>query len=75
MRVYERNEQYNFYHPEDMKRIIDYLNEHGKILVKHSTIEHLYYEFSDEYCAGWLIVDDDRLAEFEEWLSDYEIDI
>ena len=73
MKVYERND--SFYHPEDMERIINYLNEHGKILVKHSTIESLYYEFSDEHYAGWLIVDDDRLAEFEEWLTDYEFDI
>ena len=73
MRVYERNE-INFAFPEDMKLILDYLNAHGKVLVKDSTIEDLYYRFSDEkYCAGWIYVSEDILAEFEEWLNELEI--
>ena len=73
MKVYERNEP-NFAFPEDMKLILDYLNAHGKILVKDSTIEDLYYDFSDEkYCAGWMCVDEYILAEFEEWLNELEL--
>jgi hypothetical protein len=73
MKAYERNES-KFNHPEDMKLILDYLNAHGRILVKESTIEELYYDFSDEkYCACWMGVNDRMLEEFEDWLCDIEI--
>ena len=74
MKVYERNEPDNFTYPDEMKRILDYLNEHGKILVKPSTIESLYYDFSDEqYCASWMCVDEQILEEFENWLTYIDI--
>lgn len=73
MRVYARNECYNFDHQEDMKMILDYLNEHGKIFVKYSVIEDLYYEFSsDKYEAGWMSVNEQMLEEFEEWMNNYD---
>lgn len=73
MKVYERNEP-NFAFPRDMKLILDYLNAHGKVLVKASTIEDLYYDFSEEkYCAGWMCADECILAEFEEWLNELEL--
>ena len=71
MRVYIRNK---FAFPEDMILIMAYLNAHGKVLVKESTIEDLYRSFSDEkYCAGWMCVSEEMLAEFEEWLNDLEL--
>lgn len=74
MKVYERNEYSNFTYPDEMKLIIDYLNNHGKILVNPSTIESLYYDFSDErYCASWMCVDDQILEEFEEYLTEIDI--
>lgn len=74
MKVYERNESSNFVYPDEMTEILDYLNMHGKILVKPSTIESLYFRFSDEqYCAGWMIVDEELLKEFEEWLTEVDI--
>lgn len=74
MKVYERNESNNFTYPDEMKRILDYLNEHGKIFVKPSTIESLYYDFSDEqYCASWMCVDEQILEEFENWLTGIDI--
>lgn len=74
MKVYERNECLDFAYPDDMKRILDYLNTHGKILVKPSTIESLYYDFSDErYSASWLYVDEQILEEFEDWLTEKDI--
>lgn len=73
MRVYERNPEIEYDYPEDMKRILDYLNEHGKILVGELTIERLYSDFSyEEYSAGWMSVDSDTLAEFEDWLENYD---
>ena len=56
-----------------MNRILDYLNEHGTILVKPLTVEKLYYEFSESYCARWLRIDDDVLEEFSNWLDKYDI--
>ena len=74
MRVYEKHSSQDFDYPDEMKRILDYLNEHGTILVKPLTIEKLYYEFSeDSYCARWLRVDDNVLEEFSNWLDNYDI--
>ena len=74
MKVYERNESIDFVYPDEMTKILDYLNKHGKILVKPSTIESLYFRFSDEqYSASWMIVDEELLKEFEEWLTEVDI--
>lgn len=74
MKVYERNESADFTYPDEMIKILDYLNKHGKILAKPSTIESLYYDFSDErYWASWICVDEHILEEFEEWLTEVDI--
>ena len=74
MKAYERNESVDFEYPDEMIEILDYLNKHGKILVKPSTIESLYFRFSDEqYSASWMIVDEELLKEFEEWLTEVDI--
>ena len=72
MKVYERKCS-DFCYPEDMAKILKYLNERGRILVKESTIEDLYFDFSETHAAGWLIVNDGNLEEFEEWLSNVDI--
>ena len=73
MRVYERKIDFDFDYPNDMKMILDYLNEHGEILVGELRIENLYYEFSNKkYEAGWLKVDEQMLEEFEDWLEHYD---
>ena len=73
MRVYERKIEWDFDYPEDMKLILDYLNEHGEILVGEFFIESLYRDFSDEkYCASWMGVNDQMLEEFEDWLEHYD---
>lgn len=74
MRVYEKHESHGFTYPDEMKRILDYLNEHGTLLVKPSIVEKLYYDFSeDQYCASWMCVNDDMLEEFADWLDEYDI--
>jgi hypothetical protein len=73
MKVYTKNRPEDFYHPEDMQQILAYLEQHGTLHVSAKTVEDLYYDFSDAHAAGWLIVDDDRLEEFAEWLDDIEI--
>ena len=74
MRVYEKHESKDFDYPDDMKRILDYLNEHGTHLVKPLTIEKLYHTFSqDIYLTSWLYVNDNVLEEFADWLDKYDI--
>ena len=73
MRVYERKIEFDFDYPEDMRLILDYLNEHGEILVSELGIENLYCEFSKEvYWAGWMKVNEHILEEFEDWLEHYD---
>ncbi len=74
MRVYEKHSSQDFDYPDEMKRILDYLNEHGTILVKPLIVEKLYYEFSeDRYWARWLRVNDNILEGFSNWLDEYDI--
>lgn len=74
MRVFEKHASQDFDYPDDMKRILDYLNEHGTLLVKPLTIEKLYYDFSeDRYCASWMGVNDNVLEEFANWLDELDI--
>lgn len=74
MKVYTLNKEidYSEYtYPEDVKKIMDYLEKHGEIHVSVDTIVNLYYTFSDdEYCAGWIGVDEDTLRHFAEWLDE-----
>ena len=74
MKVYSKNKPSNFTYPDEMEKILNYLNKNGKILVNDSTIEDLYYRWSDEYwCAGWIRVTDERLEEFANWLDEIDI--
>ena len=73
MRVYEKHSSQDFDYPDEMKRILDYLNEHGTLLVKPLTVEKLYHDFSKDRCAVWLYVDDDVLEEFSNWLDELDI--
>lgn len=74
MRVYERYDyDDHLFYPEDVERIINYLSNYGRVLVKDSTIENLYDEFSRYKCdEAWMPVDCKTLMEFEDWLNDYE---
>ena len=73
MRAYEKHDSQDFDYPDDMKRILDYLNEHGTLLVKPLTVEKLYHDFSKDRYAVWLYVDDDVLEEFANWLDELDI--
>lgn len=73
MKVYEK--KYKFWHPEDMKKIIDFLRTHGTLYVCDKIVESLYEKFShDVYCAGWMTVDTDILIDFSEWLCQIDYD-
>jgi hypothetical protein len=72
MRAYERNKGFEF--SEDMQKIVRYLCENGTVYITEKTIEKLYRVFSEEeYCAGWMRVDEKRLDEFADWLDGKEI--
>lgn len=74
MKVYTKNKAGGYRYPEDMKRILDYLSEHGTLHVSGSTVEEMYGDFSeDRYCAGWMSVDDDLLEEFADWLDEIDL--
>lgn len=76
MKVYKLNRQIDwskFNHPEDMQKIMKYLEDHGEILVSASTIEVFYYDYSESVCCGWRTVDETSLAEFAEWLDEYDM--
>lgn len=74
MKPYSKWKNERFAYPEDMQKIIAYLRAHGDLNVSGSTVEDLYYRFSDEvYCASWMSVDDKLLEEFADWLDEIKL--
>ena len=73
MKAYIKNTNYTFYYPEDMKKILDYLNKNGKLNVSDKTVENLYCDFSDRYAAGWLCVNEELLEEFADYIAEVEL--
>lgn len=73
MKVYTRNQPDNFTYPEDMQKIMAYLESHGTLHVNAKTVERLYYDFSETYAASWLCVRDEILEAFEEWLEEIDL--
>mgnify|MGYP003291714302 CR=1 FL=1 len=74
MKIWTRNESYLYDYPEDMAKILNYLNANGKLFVSGITIEKLYREFSsDAYCAGWMGVSEEHIEEFARWLEEYDL--
>lgn len=68
-------EFYDFKYPDDMWKIIDYLKQHGDINVEYMRLEELYEDFSyDVYCAQWMMVSDETLRGFAEYLADIEVE-
>ena len=65
---------YDFEYPDEMWKIINYLKQHGEINVKYTRLEELYKDFSyDVYCAQWMMVSDETLHGFAEYLADIEV--
>lgn len=73
MKAYIKNSVNNFDHPEDMRKILEYLNKNGKLNVSNKVVENLYREFSDRYAAGWLCIDEELLEEFADYISKVDI--
>ncbi len=67
-------QEYLHYHPEDIERIMYYLEQRGRVRVTTGQIVALYAQFSDEeFCAGWMNVTDENLELFAKWLAEYEV--
>ena len=74
MKPFVRNKEYIFTYPDEMKKIISFLESIGTININYDTLERLYYDFSEEcYSASWITVNEDILKEFARWLEDVDI--
>lgn len=82
MKAFIKNTETKFRYPEQMAKILAYLNEHGKLQISEQTVEKLYFDFSeDRYCASWMGIPDkapdedfpNLLEEFADWLSEIDI--
>lgn len=74
MKAYVLYKPVKFSYPDDMKKILEYLQLRGKLNVQPKTVESYYFDFSEEnYCASWIGVNLVTLEEFAEWLSKQEI--
>ena len=61
-------------HPEDIKKIRDYLEYVGELKCTDRQLCILWYRFSDSWDASWLIPNNDVLKHFSIWLADYNED-
>jgi hypothetical protein len=64
-----------FDYPEDMRKIIEYLESIGRLYITYPEIEDHYYRYSDSVCCSWRIVDEDSLKEFADYLENCENEI
>ena len=64
-----------FDYPEDMKKIIKYLESIGRLYITYKEVEDYYYRYSSCVCCGWRIVDEDSLEEFANYLENCENEI
>ena len=67
------NKKYKFNHPDDMAKIITFLEATGKINIEYQVLEDLYYDYSDSVACGWRCVDAQSLNEFAEYLARVEL--
>ena len=75
MRAYIPNCENDYRFPEDMERILNYLNTNGQLNIKPQKVEELYEAYSEDvWCAGWIMVTDESLESFADWLSEVEVD-
>lgn len=73
MKAYIQNKS-EFDYPEDMERILAYLERYGTLNISHREVEILYRKYSeDSWCAGWVEATDNKIASFAKWLSEVEV--
>ena len=73
MKAYIPNKT-EFDYPEEMEKILDYLNKWGDLNISAKEVEKLYRYYSEDvWCAGWIEVHDHILPDFANWLSKVEV--
>ena len=73
MKAYVKNKSF-FDYPDEMEKILTYLEKYGKLNIRAKEVERLYVKYSEEvWCAGWMTVDVHILSEFADWLSEVEV--
>ena len=65
-----RGEQESVRYPHDIAELKKNIPE--LMLVSDIKVESIYGDFSEEYSAGWLILDENRIEEFRNWLYSRE---
>lgn len=85
MKAFIKNDKkdFKFRYPDQMEKILAYLNENGKLQISERTVEKLYRDFSEEkYSASWMTIADDSsenndfpdlLEDFADYLSEIDI--
>lgn len=74
---YRPDEDESIYRPDDVRRISEILNARG-YFADDIDIQKAWTDFSDNYCAGWLILPDDdeevyiKVSEYLEEKKDLE---
>lgn len=53
--IKKENKYRNFSFPDDVRRIVELLDSKG-IIITPSEAEELWSIYSDDWCAGWLIL-------------------
>lgn len=75
MKAYIKNDDPGvFLYPDQMKRILEYLDIHGTLQISAEQVEGYYMMFSDRYDATWLTVNDRYLEWFADYLSQIDVD-
>lgn len=64
---------FNPEYPDEMEKIIEYVESLGKLNVNYKYLEQLWYDFSDIYEAGFLTASKYTLAEFVQWITGREV--
>lgn len=75
MKAYVINDDFKmFTYPEEMKKIMNYLDTYGKLNVSSASVEILYRKYSHNYWGvKWEPVSDFTLESFARWLSEQEV--
>jgi len=75
MKVFIPNEgNFKFTYPDEMEKIIKFVEDRGTLNVKYPTLEKLWYAFSETWCAEFLIPDEATMSSFIDWMNDLEVD-
>ena len=59
----------NFDYPEEMKKLKNELSKYGTLNVSPMNLEKAWYAFSETWDAAFLVVDEETIKGFMEWIK------